>query len=404
MSFLAPAGTPISAGLFLNSLIRGATSGQTCAATLASRLAEHAGHEQAWLAVTGRAAMTLALRAMRDACDDPQRVEVIVPAYTCYSVPASALKAGLRPRLCDVDPATLSLRPEALERFDFSRVLAIVTANLYGLPNELTAVESLARRHGVWMLDDAAQALGARLDGRAVGSFGDAGLYSFDKGKNITSLEGGALVASNPQLRKVMQQLYQDAPASPGKDTLMRVAKLAAYSTLLRPGLYDMVRRLPGLGLGRTLYDETYPLQRYSPLLAGFALNLYGRLESLTRDRRTKADALMDGLQQLPGVQLITPLPQAQPAYARLPFLVRDAARRVEVITALETQGIGATASYPEALNNVPEIRRALPPEDLGMPGAEQVASRIVTLPTHAYCPADLPARVHALLKPLLGQ
>src|SRR5690606_13714195 len=109
--------------------------------------------------------------------------------------PASIVRAGLRPRLCDVDPATMGMSPEALERADFSRVLAIVSANLYGLPNALPAIERITRERGVFMLDDAAQALGARIAGRAVGSFGDAGLYSFDKGKIICTIQGGAIVA-----------------------------------------------------------------------------------------------------------------------------------------------------------------------------------------------------------------
>ena len=149
---------------------------------------------------TGRAAMTLAFQAMKRAARDPNRVEVIVPGYTCYSVPAAIERAGLVPRLCDVDPATLSPDLESLADLDFGRVLAIVSANLYGLPNALDDLESLARRHGIFMLDDAAQALGARYQGRPVGSFGDVGLFSFDKGKNITTLQGGVLVSDSASL------------------------------------------------------------------------------------------------------------------------------------------------------------------------------------------------------------
>jgi dTDP-4-amino-4,6-dideoxygalactose transaminase len=343
---------------------------------------------------TGRAAMVLALQSMRDAVGDARRNEVIIPAYTCYSVAASVIRAGLQPRLCDVDPATLSMDLQALEQFDYSRVLAIVTANLYGIPNQLDALERLAKRTGVLLLDDAAQALGATLAGRPAGGFGDVGLYSFDKGKNITSLEGGALIASNPALSPSIDARYNALPGTPAARTALTIVKLGAYSLLLRPALYDFVRQLPGLGLGRTVYEDDYPLQKYSRPLAGFADALLRQLQWLSERRRDNAHALIAALRALPQLQFIEPPPDSQPAYARLPLLVEDAARRNAVLERLNEAGIGATGSYPCALCDVPEVARTLPASDLLMPAARRVAASIVTLPTHPYCPPDLPARV----------
>lgn len=400
MAFVAPAGTPISPLTFAVSLARG--FGSSAEATLGEGLAAHARHRRYWLMSTGRAAMVLALQAMRDINKDPRKLEVIVPAYTCYSVPAAVSKAGLQPRLCDVDPVTLSMDPDALRKFDFSRVLAIITANLYGIPNDLQTIETLAREHGIWMLDDSAQALGATQAGRPVGGFGDVGLYSFDKGKNITSLEGGALVASNADLAAALDRRHAQLPPASMTHTATTIVKLAAYATLLPPVMYGVVRKLPGLGLGRTPYDETYPLQKYSGTLAGFAATLLGKLPQLTRGRREQAEAMMKELSTIAGVQLISS-PGSQPAFARLPFLVSDVSRRAAVLETLEAAGIGATASYPNALCDVPEVAAKLPESDRNMPGARRVAASIVTLPTHAYCPPDLPTRVGRLLRQSCG-
>jgi len=401
MAFVAPAGTPISALTFAASLARG--MGSSAEIELGEGLAAHAGHRRYWLMSTGRAAMVLALQAMRDVSKDSQRDEVIVPAYTCYSVPASVIKAGLKPRLCDVDPATLSLDPEALRKFDFSRVLAVVTANLYGIPNHLQSIETIAREHGVWMLDDSAQALGASHEGRPVGGFGDIGLYSFDKGKNITSLEGGALVASHPELSAALDRRHATLAPASAMRTATTIVKLAAYATLLRPTLYGVVRKLPGLGLGRTVYDETYPVELYSGTLAGFAATLLRRLPALTRGRCDKAAALHAELSTVSAVRRIDVPSNSQPAYARYPFLMADPIQRAAVLEKLETAGIGATASYPNALCDVPEIVASLPQADRDMPGARRVADSIVTLPTHSYCPADLPARVGKVLRDALA-
>jgi dTDP-4-amino-4,6-dideoxygalactose transaminase len=92
---------------------------------------------------------------------------------------------------------------------------------------------------------------------------------------------------------------------------------------------------------------------------------------------------------------------QAHGAYARFPVRVRDAARRPAVIAALEAAGIGATASYPLSLGDVPEVVSRLPAQDRHCEAARDVARTIVTLPTHAYCPPDVATRVRAVLEAL---
>lgn len=393
MAFIAPAGTPISLRTFSTGLARGVMQ-SSIDEQLALALAQHSGHRRCWLVSTGRAAMVVALESMRDAVGDSRRNEVIIPAYTCYSVAASVMRAGLQPRLCDIDPRTLSMDLQALQKFDFSRVLAIVTANLYGIPNQLDAIEQLAKQAGVLLLDDAAQSLGASLHGRAVGGFGDVGLYSFDKGKNITSLEGGALIASDPTLSASIDARYGALPATPTSQTVKTIVKLGAYSLLLRPTLYDMVRQLPGLGLGKTRWEDDYPIRKYGRPLAGFTRSLLAQLQPLSERRRSNARALMTALTTLPGLQLIEAPAGSTPAFARLPFLVTDPSRREALIARLNDAGIGATGSYPSALCDVPEVARTLPQSDLLMPAAQRVAASIVTLPTHPYCPPDLAARV----------
>src|SRR5687768_9121145 len=319
MRYVAPAGTPISLPLYASALLQGLVAPSTAGA-LRTALARHSGHEHAALVSTGRAAMVLALQAMREATPDPRRDQVVVAGYTCYSVPASVLRAGLRPRLCDIDPGTLSLDLERLRSLDLSRVLCIITANLYGLPNALAEIESVARDAGVYLLDDAAQALGASYAGRAAGGYGHVGLYSFDKGKNITSLEGGALVSSDSSLTQQIARRAEVLNATSPLRTATTLAKLGVYSLLLRPALYGVVRSLPFLGLGRTIYEDDFPVQRYSAALAPFAYRLLARLPELARVRAANAAALTAELSDIEGVSVIAPLAAAVPSHTRLPL------------------------------------------------------------------------------------
>jgi dTDP-4-amino-4,6-dideoxygalactose transaminase len=322
------------------------------------------------------------------------RDQVIMPAYTCYSVPAAAARAGLRPVLCDIDPRTLSMDLRRLEELDYSRVLTIVTANLYGLPNALTELEALARRKGVYLLDDAAQSLGARVAGRPVGGFGDVGLYSFDKGKNITTIQGGVAVSRNVDLIREMSSVFAATPPPRGTTTLAAAVKLGLYSFFLRPALYDVVRRLPGLRLGITPYEVEYPVTRFSGRLAAIASRLALRLADLNGVRQQNAERLRRALWNLPGITLIDALAGAEPVYVRFPILVEAAATRDPLIAKLQRAGIGATGSYPLALADVPEVAvKLVNPEDR-FDGARTVASTIITVPTHAYCPPNLAENV----------
>ena len=390
MAFVAPAGTPLSLGDLAGGMLRSLSTGST--EHLKKLLCKQAARERAWLVSTGRAAMTLAFEAMKLAARDPRRLEVIVPGYTCYSVPAAIERAGLVPRLCDVDPATLSPDLDTLANLNFDRVLAIVSANLYGLPNALADLESFAHRHGLFMLDDAAQALGARYQGRPAGSFGDVGLFSFDKGKNITTLQGGVLVADSEELSNALDSAATELLAASPVGTLGTVCKLPFYALLLRPWAYGAVRRLP-LGLGTTPYETDYPIAPYSRALAGLAALQLQRLGQINGVRIRNAGRLRETLDGVPGLALPQVLPGAEPAYVRYPVFV-EPRRRAGIIAALEQAGIGATASYPLALMDVPEVARRLPRNQPPTPGACEVARRIVTLPTHAYSPPDLGQRV----------
>jgi dTDP-4-amino-4,6-dideoxygalactose transaminase len=312
MGFVAPAGIRLSFG----DLTRGAfrSLSRAAAEDLAKQLSERAARERAWLVSTGRAAMALAFEAMKRAAGDPRRVEVIFPGYTCYSVPASVERAGLVPRICDVDPTTFNPDFDSLADIDFGRVLAIVSANLYGLPNALQDMEELARKHGIFMLDDAAQALGACYQGRPVGAFGDVGLFSFDKGKNITTLQGGVLVADPGRLSEALEIARRDVLQASPSATVSTLLKLPVYALMLRPWLYGAVRRLP-LGLGLTPYEVDYPIAPFSRSLAGLASVQLERLDEITGIRLRNSARLREALTGVPGISMPRVLPGAEPVY-----------------------------------------------------------------------------------------
>jgi dTDP-4-amino-4,6-dideoxygalactose transaminase len=318
------------------------------------------------------------------------RSEVILPSYTCFSVAASVVKAGLRPRLVDVTTNTLDFAPDQLERADLSRAVAIVATNLYGLPNNLPAISDVARRHGVFVIDDAAQAMGASIGGRRSGTWGDAGLFSFDKGKNVSAIDGGAVVTSSDDLAVALREEMSGLPSPNMAASAVGVAKALAYFVLLRPWLYWIPHRIPQLELGQTAFTTDFPLEAPMRPLVALGVAMMDRLDELTRARVANASALADGLRSIPGIQMITPTATATPVYLRMPILVENLDTRRRVFARLDEAGIGATGSYPTSLADIPQLRDTLEGAAT-VGGGRYVAQHIVTLPTHAFVsPADV--------------
>ena len=350
---------------------------------------------------TGRAALTLALRALKT-LDGAQRDEVVIPSYTCFSVASSVVKAGLKVRLADVDPATLDFAPGALETIDESRVLAVVATNLYGLPSDLPAITRWAKGRGVFVVDDAAQCLGGSIDRQASGTWGDVGLYSLDKGKNITSIDGGILVTNSERVAAAIHEQVCTLPKCAPGESLIHIAKLFVYVALLHPRRYWLPNMLPFLGLGTTACRIDYPLAQYDGWMAPMGRRFFARLDAINARRIENAGRLTRDLPWGPYLEPVVPNPRAIPACLRFPMLIHPRYRDV-VVAALCANGIGATASYPTAISDVPELRDHIRNGEREVVGGRDVARRIVTLPTHGYVSLQDHERMVMVVASLLG-
>lgn len=153
---------------------------------------------------SGTAALTLALLAAGIGPGD----EVIVPGHTFIASALGAIHAGATPVFCDVDAETGLLDPGSAAEVVGERTASIVAVHLYGQACDMDALRSLARRHGLFLLEDAAQAHGATWRGQRVGGLGDAAAFSFYPSKNLGALgEGGAVCARDGRLAEKVAQL-----------------------------------------------------------------------------------------------------------------------------------------------------------------------------------------------------
>ncbi|MFI1015345.1 DegT/DnrJ/EryC1/StrS family aminotransferase [Streptomyces sp. NPDC020965] len=177
----------------------GATSG-TETAGFAAAFARTVGAAHGLCTVNGTVALFLALRALGVRAGD----EVIVPAYTFVASATAVVLAGASPVVADVTE-TLHLDPAAVDRLAGPRTTAVLPVHLAGAPADTGALREVADRHGLAVVEDAAQAHGARRYGRSAGGLGDAGCFSFQSSKAMTAGEGGIVVTDD---RAVYERLW----------------------------------------------------------------------------------------------------------------------------------------------------------------------------------------------------
>jgi dTDP-3-amino-3,4,6-trideoxy-alpha-D-glucose transaminase len=166
--------------------------------------AEYCGVAHAVGVGNGTDALQLALRAAGIGAGD----EVVVPALTAAFTALAVSMAGATPVFADVDPERYTLDPAAFEAAITPRTAAVVPVHLYGCPADMEAIVAIARRHNLLVLEDAAQAHGARIQGRRVGGLGDVAAFSFYPSKNLGAYgDAGALVTNDAALAEKVRMM-----------------------------------------------------------------------------------------------------------------------------------------------------------------------------------------------------
>lgn len=401
---LAPGGSAIA----LRTILHALRSGDAQTALPRALLARFPGRCLSFHA-SGREAMRVAvarLAAVRG------RNEIAIPAYGCFSIPASVVAAGLRVRLVDVD-AQGQLAPEAVEKLPLDRIAAIVVGNLFGLPEPIEALARVAREAGVALIDDAAQALGAIAPEGAVGARGEVGILSFGRGKPLSALGGGAVIwdgadrdddalldarpgqarasESHPQAQE--ERPSDTRPGKPRRSGEMRGAgglgspqrsaaalRALAYDVSRQPAVLGLLASIPALGIGKTVYDPGFERGAMGGAAVALAAALAPELDGLNAARRATAHALAERIRNETAFAPLLERPGATGVYPRLGLVAPSASRRDRALEALARYG--ATAMYPSPMDAI----RALEPHRAGTetcPGARVFCERLLTLPTH---------------------
>jgi dTDP-4-amino-4,6-dideoxygalactose transaminase len=275
--------------------------------------------------------------------------EVITSPFTFIASANSVLYCGARPVFVDIDPVTFNLVPELIEAAITPRTKAILPVHLFGLPCDMEAINAIAERHNLAVIEDACQAHGAAINGQKVGSFG-MGTFSLYPTKNMTSAEGGMITTDSDQLDEQCRVLRQ----------------------------HGMRRRY--------YHDELGYNFRMTDIHAAIGLEQLKKLDGFNHQRQANAAYLTANLR---GVTAPTAPAGYTHVFHQYTVRVGDG-QRDGLRTFLNENGVGSEVYYP-----VPVHQQSFYMSELGynqtLPEAERAALEVLSLPVHpALSPEDL--------------
>ncbi|MEX0785740.1 MAG: DegT/DnrJ/EryC1/StrS aminotransferase family protein [Dehalococcoidia bacterium] len=304
-------------------------------AAFEAAFASYIGVTHAVAVSSGTAALYVALRAHGIGQGD----EVLVPGFTFAATGNAVLLAGAQPVLADITAADFTLDPALLDAAVTARTKAVLPVHLYGHPADMAAIAAVADRRGLAVIEDAAQALGASIDGRKAGSFG-TGCFSFYATKSITTGEGGMITTNDADIARLARLLRDHGEGE-------------RYRTDLLGGNFRMTELAAALGHAQL-----------------------PKLDGWNERRRANAAWLSERLQ---GVVAPVERPGARHVYQQYTVRVPDA--RDALRDALRARDIEAVVYYERALHQQPLYQQL----GIGgvLPESERAAAEVLSLPVH---------------------
>ncbi len=381
---ISPAAAPISLKDILNGLW-GFTNGQREIERFQNELKAYFQVKHCFLISSGKAALTIILKALHEIY--PERDEVLIPAFTCYSVPSAIVRAGLKVRACDVDPTNLDFDfhqlQDCLESTD--RILAIVCPHLFGIPVDIDKVRSLIPDPGISIIEDAAQAMGGVTQSQYLGTLGDVGFFSLGRGKPYSTVHGGIVLTDSDQIAGEVNEVIGDIGSPSGIQVVNKIIYALVISALIRPSLYWLPKSVPGLKIGETIFDPEFPIQVYTTFQAGLARNWQERINLFQDIRRENVLFWQRTLKNFSWLELI-PFDlhdQEIIPLLRFPVLIRDSSLRAELLEVSHRHGLGIMHTYPDSIDAIDKLELQGSMTN-SFSGSRACANQLVTFPVHS--------------------
>ncbi|MCJ8502105.1 DegT/DnrJ/EryC1/StrS family aminotransferase [Desulfatitalea alkaliphila] len=318
------------------------------------------------LGQSGRALLFRLLETLKSNKTE-QRNEVLIPGYTCYSVAAAIAKAGLTITVYDLDPKTLYPDLDSLESAATDKTLAIIAQHLFGRRTPMDGLQRVAKANGAYLIEDSAQLLGRLPQGQNTGAMGDFGILSFGRGKPLPIGEGGALLSNDHP--SIISTLPLPNSAT---GYIQPLVSSAVVKMMSKPFCYWLPEMLP-LGLGETIFEPGFPIKNISETTERMASKGLPVLDTLNAHRLRLANLYSNRIDK---------------QYRMSATEVLTSAIRYPVMLPIKTltkslKRLGVRRMYPNSIPTEKSIRPYLKIGAHATPGADEIADKLYTLPTH---------------------
>jgi perosamine synthetase len=407
---LPPAATPISFGQIISGFA-GILHGEQERERFRSEIKDYFGVSHCFLVSSGKAALTIVLKALHEA--HLERNEVIIPAFTCYSVPSAIKRAGLEIKLCDIDSKTLDFNCDQLEEIlespQAKSILAIIPRHIFGISADMDRLRRLANSSDtdISILEDAAQAMGGMLSGKKLGTLGDLGVFSLGRGKAFSTVEGGVIITRNDELADRIKRLVDNLPEYSIIEKTILLINAILLNIFMHPALFWLPKSLPFLKVGATIYDTGFAILRLSTFQAGLARGWQERLHSLIKIRSENAQYWRSCLEGVPTIVKLffKPFPRdaskisvdADSGPVRFPAIIKDEFTAKKILLESESKGLGIMITYPDSVDGIPELSLRFKGQYFQV--AKECAKKILTFPAHSYLAENDKAQIAQMLK-----
>jgi len=336
-------------------------------ADLGRALATFLGVESVGVTCSGTASLIVALETLKRRS---VRRTVVMPAYTCPLVPLAVAHVGLNVKVCDLSPNRFDFDPDELTAACDGDTLAVVPTHLGGIVANVEPVLKIAKRAGAFVIEDAAQALGATWRGHAAGTLGDIGIYSLSRGKGLTVYEGGAWIARDQELRAATCQTADRLLRSRSGIEFLRFLQVIGYRLFYNPvGLHlvygvPLRRALARRDLIRAVGDEfrkDIPLHRMSRWRQRIGAGALSRLPTAIAANACRGRARASELREIPQISVVDEPPDTTGTWPFLTVLTDRPETRDRIMERLWSNGFGVTRLFIHDLTRYKYLERIVP-------------------------------------------
>lgn len=306
--------------------------------------ATYIGADYAVAVTNGTIALDVALKTLGIDPGD----EVIVPAFSFVATSNCVLFQKAKPIFADIDRRSFNIAPLDVREKITPKTKAIIAVHMFGQPAKMKELKEIAHDHGIFLIEDAAQAHGAEYKGKKVGSLGDIGCFSFYATKNMTTGEGGIITTNNDELTR--------------------------KANLLRD--HGQTRKYHHAVLG---YNY-----RMSELSAAVGLVQLKKLDEFNEKRRKNAEMLTKGIEEIHGITPPYVEKHTKHVFYQYVVSVEDdyALSRNELAQHLQRMGVGVAIHYPTPIYKQPLYRKSSY-DKAACPATEESCKRVLSLPVH---------------------